>query len=156
MQLRRPLVFGVFFGVATFCSFDLGAQELIEPQNTVYVDMRWQALSDDEKAIVDRLATDFYEESLRYSQASAIEAHTTKIYTVGSPEVRDRFRRERRLKWLSMTGAQRQTFRNSKRPRFTHLEEGQKHPFRQFALDRLDAAGAVDQEALNDAINSSI
>lgn len=156
MQLRKVLTFGVFFGLGLFASIDIRAQEAVAPQSAAFADMRWEALSDDERTIVDRLAADFYEDSLRYSQASAIEAHTAELYSSLPEKDRSAFREERQAQWNAMSEAERRSFRGVERPRFDNLAEAQKMPFRKYALDRLDAAGAIDKDALLDALRDDI
>ncbi|MFQ5563921.1 MAG: hypothetical protein ACE5FO_10180 [Parvularculaceae bacterium] len=156
MQLRRSLAFGLFFFLGLFASIEIRAQEFAAPQNAAFADMRWEALSEDERAIVDRLAADFFEDSLRYSQASAIEARTAELYAESPDDARAEFRITRREKWRAMNDAQRRALRGVERPRFANLSEGQKMPFRKYALDRLDAAGAIDRTALVEALRNDI
>jgi len=147
--VRRPLLFGVFFGLAAFGSLSPSAHGQT-------IDMRWEVLAADEKALIDRLAADFYEESLRQSQAAAIESHTSELYQRATPVERARFREERRAAWEEMAPTERQKLRDAKRPTYRNLTEAQKAPFRAIALDNLGAAGVLDQEALADALKNDI
>jgi hypothetical protein len=119
-------------------------------------DIRFEMLAADEKAIVDRLAARFYEDGLRKAQAYAIEARTSARYVGATPAERARFRDERRTRWAQMTEAERQALRSVVRPSFSNLTEEQKAPFRTIALDRLEAQGAIDHEALADALRKDI
>lgn len=147
--MRRPLTFGLFFGLAAFGSLSPNA-------HSETIDMRWEVLAESEKAIIDRLAADFYEDSLRQSQASAIESHTSDLYVRATPVERARYRDERRAAWEQMSDADRQILRNAKRPTYRNLTEAQKQPFRTIALDNLGAAGILDREALADALKNDI
>ncbi|MGE0410148.1 MAG: DUF3106 domain-containing protein, partial [Amphiplicatus sp.] len=119
-------------------------------------DMRFEVLAEDERALIDRLAADFYEETLRQSQANAIESHTSEIYAQAAPAERARFRAERRAAWKRMTPAQRAALADTKHPAYRNLTEQQKAPFRSIALDELGAAGALDREALAHALRNDI
>ena len=155
-MLRRPLTFGVFFGLATFLSVnvEVGAQE---PASLVAVDdLHWNVLADDEKQIIERMAAAFYEETLRHAQSSAIEAQTASIYASGDEEARARFVKDRRTRWRQMNEAERQALRNAKTPQYGNLTEGQKAPFRRHALDQLGAKGAINEDALATALRSEI
>lgn len=112
-------------------------------------DPRWSVLSPSERVIIDRVAADFYEAQLRQQQAVAIERQTSERYR--SAADRTQFRDERRAAYQDMTPAQRDALRGVKRPAFRHLSEEQKAPFRAYALDQLTAAGAVDQQAIEQA-----
>lgn len=120
------------------------------------VDMRWEVLSKSERAIIDRLAAQFYEESLRYAQSSQIEAHTSELYVHATPAERARFREQRRSSWNEMNESQRHALRGVKRPTFRNLTESQKAPFRRYAIDQLDAAGAIDESAMAAALRNDI
>jgi len=145
--VRRPLTFGVVFGLAMFASLGPRAQP---------ADLRWEIMASDEKLIVDRLAADFYEESLRQTQVDAIESHTSEIYAGETPMGRARFRAERRAEWEAMNEAERASLHGMKRPLFRNLTQEQKAPFRRHALDRLRGAGALDRSALADALRNDI
>lgn len=119
-------------------------------------DLRWEVMAGDEKAIIDRLAADFFEESLRGAQASAIERRTAEIYAKSPPAERSRFRAERRAEWEAMDPAARASLHDAKRPLFRNLTEEQKAPFRRHALDQLRNAGAIDQNALTEALSKEI
>lgn len=119
-------------------------------------DMRWEVLGPEERTFIDRLAADFYEDSLRSSQAQAIEARTSEIYANAAPADRAHFRQQRRKDWREMTPSQREALRGAKRPAYRNLAEEQKAPFRSIALDKLGAAGALDAEALAAALSKDI
>jgi hypothetical protein len=118
--------------------------------------MRFEVLAADEKAIVDLLAADFYEESLRLSQARAIEARTGELYQRATPADRAAFRETRRASWNEMSENARAALRDQKRPAFANLTDEQKAPFRTIALDKLGDAGALDEEALTSALAQDI
>ncbi|MEX0645460.1 MAG: hypothetical protein WD076_09125 [Parvularculaceae bacterium] len=147
--MRRPLIFGLVFGLAAFGSLSPSAHGQT-------VDMRFEVLAATEKTLIDRLAADFYEEQLRQSQASAIETHTSELYVRATPAERARFREERRAAFEDMPEAERKVLRDVKRPTYRNLTESQKAPFRSIALDNLDAAGVLDREALADALKNDI
>jgi len=116
----------------------------------------WQYMRGDERMIVDRLAADFYERSLRYSQTQAIEANTARQYYEASPPQRNQYRDERRRQWQNFNSDQQQNMRNAKRPAFAHLSENQKWPFREHALIQLGAAGAIDQSQIQSGTRPGI
>ena len=145
--MRKPLIFGLAFGFAAFASLSPRAESH---------DLRWEVLAEDERAIIDRLAADFYEDALRRSQTAVIEDRTSELYTKASPVERARFRMERRNEWRSMTDAQREALKNAKRPSYRNLTEEQKAPFRRIAFDKLGAAGAIDPDALASAFKNDI
>lgn len=120
------------------------------------IDIRWEVLAPDEKAIIDKVAADFYETALRRSQSYAVEAKTSARYAVAEPSARDEFRRRRLQAYEEMSDAERDALRGAKTPAFANLTEEQKAPFRSVALDQLAAAGAVDQDALLDAMRDDI
>ena len=86
---------------------------------------------------VDLMAADFFESSLRLSQARRIEAQTAKRYLSLDEAGRARFRAERKRQWRALSEAERQTLRGAKRPRFDNLDEAQKQTFRRIAADTL-------------------
>lgn len=157
-MLRRPFLFGVIFSFVFFGSLHAEAGDAASAPARIYAaaDLTWQALADDEKAIIDRMAADFFEASLRLSQSRLIEAHTGKIYRSLTPADRAYFREERRRAWKKMTAAQRLALRGVKRPKFSNLAEPQKQPFRRYALDILGAEGAINQQALADVLAQDI
>lgn len=140
-MLFKTFLSGLAFGAALFLS--LAPAEAETPPH-----IRWEALGPSERAFVDRIAADFYEQSLRLAQSSAIESRTSELYSGASPADRARFRAERREAWQGMNGAQRDALRNVKRPSFRNLTEAQKWPFRAHALVQLGAAGAIDDDAV--------
>ena len=125
-------------------------------QDGAWWDPHWEALSPTERIIIDRVAADFYEESLRTQQSSNIEATTPRIYQGATAEERDRFRDQRRTEWRAMSPAERDALRGVTRPAFRNLAESQKAPFRSYAIDQLTASGAVDGEALRTAVPNEV
>lgn len=121
-----------------------------------WYDPRWEALSPSERVIIDRVAADFYEDSLRSAQSANIEATTSRLYQGSPPSERDRFREQRRADWRAMAPAERDALRGVTRPAFRNLAETQKAPFRSYAIDQLTAAGAVDQNALYQAMPNEV
>lgn len=119
-------------------------------------DLRYEALAEKERALIDLMAADFYEKSLRTSQARAIEARTAALYRGRPEEARASFRAARRARWREMGEPSRTALRGAKEPVFDHLAEEQKTPFRSIALDRLGAAGAIDAAALAEALSKDI
>jgi len=103
----------------------------------------WYALGESDQRIVDRIASDFYERSLRYAQSQAIESQTAALYASAEPARRSAYREQRRDQWQSLNPAQRDALRGVKRPTFLHLSENQKWPFRVHALNELGATGAI-------------
>ncbi len=94
---------------------------------------------------VELIAEDFYESSLRLSQARRIEAETARRYLALDEAGRARFRAARKRQWREMSEAERQALRDAKRPRFDNLDETQKQTFRRIAAETL---GAGDLAAL--------
>jgi len=119
-------------------------------------DLRWNVLAEDEQTIVDRLAADFYEATLRHAQSSAIEERTAAIFAAGDDAARAQFIKQRRAQWRAMNEERRLALRNVKAPKFDNLAEQQKQPFRRHALDTLDARGAINDGALAAALRSEI
>ncbi|MBL4620514.1 MAG: hypothetical protein JKX88_10515 [Marinicaulis sp.] len=105
-----------------------------------YQNAMWDNYSTNEKLMLDRVAADFYQASLRLSQTRKIEAATADIYLAKSPEERAVFREERQRIWNAMSEDQRRGSRNVKLPVFSNLTEAQKTPFRQIARDQLTPA----------------
>lgn len=91
-------------------------------------------------AIIDLMAADFYENSLRLAQTFKIEAQTAADYQYLPEDQRQLFRSKRRDIWRALSDEQRQTLRGVKRPQFLNLSENQKDPFRKIAFDRLTGA----------------
>lgn len=148
--VRRPGLFSLVFLAALFLSAGPRAQGMFAQ------DVRYDVLAGDERAIIDRIAADFYEQDLRRAQSDAIEAATVAAYVAGSSEERARFREDRRAQWRSMTDEARQSLRAAANPRYDNLTEAQKAPFRRHALNRLAAAGAIDEGALHEALRGDI
>ena len=119
-------------------------------------DISWQVLADYEKAIIDQMAADFFENSLRLSQSREIEAATPAIYRSMAPKEQARFRAERRLLWRDMSDRQHRALRGVTRPDFDNLAEIQKLPFRQNAVNVLSASGAINAKALTAALRLEI
>jgi len=152
--LRRPFLFGAIFGLTLFSSLRAGAGEPLRPTSTP--NLSWHVLASDEKAVVDRLAADFFSQSLRLSQSRKIEALTAEIYLSQSDQGRARFREERRRLWRAMPENQRRALRSVKRPQYFNLSEAQKRPFRKRAFETLNASGAVNTKALTAALRKEI
>jgi hypothetical protein len=55
-----------------------------------------------------------------------------------------------------MNEAERESLRNVETPSFNNLTEEQKSPFRTIALDKLEAEGALDGDALTVALSRDI
>lgn len=144
--LRRPFLFGLVFSLSFFGSFQANAADW-------RLEARWRALSEDGRAVVDRLAADFYEEELRLSQSRNIEATTAEIYAGLTDKEKAAFREERRTAWQAMTEEQQRALRNTELPAYANLTEEQKAPFRQIALDRIAPAplNAADEETVETA-----
>lgn len=152
--VRRPFLFGVIFSFVLFGALRADAGE--RDGNVAPADISWQVLADYEKAIIDRMAADFFERSLRLSQSRQIEAATQAIYRNLRPIEKTRFRAERRLAWRNMSDRQRQALRGVTRPSFNNLAETQKLPFRRNAVDVLSASGAINPRALAAALRLEI
>ncbi len=90
--------------------------------------------------IVDVLAADFYETSLRLAQSRQIEAETARRYLSLDDAGRAQFRAERRKLWRAMSAEQRSALRGVKRPVFANLADEQKQTFRRIASEALGAA----------------
>lgn len=119
-------------------------------------DISWHVLADYEKAIIDQMAADFFEKSMRLSQTRRIEATTPAIYLSLAPHDQAQFRAERRRAWGNMSDRQRQALRGVTRPDFDNLAEIQKLPFRQNAVKLLNASGAINANALTAALRREI
>jgi hypothetical protein len=126
------------------------------PASSQIVDMRYEVLAPDEKAIVDRMAAEFFEDELRPSQSYAIERKTAELYVGAAPAERARILQERRRAWDEMSGEQREALKHAARPSFSNLAEEQKTPYRSIALDRLEAEGAIDADALLAALKGDV
>lgn len=96
-----------------------------------------------DRIIVDRLAADFYERSLRYAQSQAIESRTAQLYANSDPRSREAYLSQRRNQYQQLNRQQQDALRGVKSPQFIHLSEQQKWPFRQHALNQLGAVGAI-------------
>ncbi|MEL6379994.1 MAG: hypothetical protein AAFQ29_09515 [Pseudomonadota bacterium] len=150
--MRKAFVFGLFFSVGLLGSFEPAVTVAPSAAQTYAVRPApvatspaalWNAMGPGERLIVDRLATDFYERSLRYAQSRQIEQQTAHRYRQVAPTQRSAYRHERRSQWAHMNPYQQQALRGAKRPQFIHLSEQQKWPFRTHALNQLTAAGAI-------------
>ena len=140
------------FSVALFGSLRAAAQDRGAPPT----DVSWQVLEDYERAIIDKMAADFFEKSLRLAQSRRIEAETTVSYLALSEREKYEFREYRRRQWRAMSEEKRHLLRNVKRPAFDNLAEEQKTPFRQNAVRVLTESGAIDPTALKSALKSEI
>ena len=148
--MRRPGLFSFIFLAATLLSVSPRAQSVTAQ------DVRYEVLATGERAIIDRIAADFYEKDLRQTQSEAIEDATTAAYLAGSNEDRAAFRDERRSEWREMTDGARAALRSAKHPTYSNLTDEQKAPFRRHAIDRLSAAGAIDENVLAEALLGDI
>lgn len=148
--MRRPALFSLSFLAATFLSVSPKAQSVTTQ------DVRFEVLAAEEKVVIDRIAADFYERDLRRSQTDAIEEATATSYVSASPEGREAFREERRAEWRALSDRRRAALRSAEAPRYDNLTAEQKAPFRRHALNRLEAAGAIDDAALADALEADI
>ncbi|MEM9494787.1 MAG: hypothetical protein AAGA09_02195 [Pseudomonadota bacterium] len=153
--MRKPFVFGAVFGAASILSINVQTHAE-RPPTSAAADARWVVLAQDEKIIVDRIAADFYESTLRPAQSEAIEDATASSYVAGDGEARNAFLRNRRRQWREMSDDERDAFRNTKSPSYANLTETQKAPFRRHALDLLQARGAINEGALAAALRSEI
>lgn len=88
-------------------------------------------------AFVDRVAADFYENSLRKAQSRNIEAVTAELYRNLDADGRAAFRKNRRRQWRQMKEETRHSLRGAKGPQYENLTEGQKTPFRRVAAGKL-------------------
>ena len=152
--MRRPFLFGVIFSLVLFGSLRVNAGE--PGESAARFDISWHVLADYEKAIIDQMAADFFEKSLRLSQTRQIEATTPAIYRSLARHDQARFRAERRLLWRKMSDRKRQALRGVTRPDFDNLAEIQKLPFRQNAVRLLSASGAINATALTAALRHEI
>ena len=126
------------------------------PEPPSRADVSWHVLADYERAIIDKMAADFFEKSLRLAQSRRIEAETPAIYRGLSASAKTEFREFRRQQWRAMTDERQQALRNVKWPAFENLSEDQKLPFRQNAVSVLSINGAIDSNALKSALRSEI
>ncbi|WP_133162418.1 hypothetical protein [Hyphococcus luteus] len=99
---------------------------------------------------MDLMAADFYETSLRLSQAQRIEAQTARRYLTLDAAGRARFRAARKRQWREMSEAERQALRGAKRPRFDNLDETQKQTFRRIAAETLGAGSGPASQSRDD------
>lgn len=120
--MKRPFVFGIAFAAAFFASFSLRAED-----------------DGAARALVDRLAADFYEDQLRPAQSRKIASETAAAYRRMSPAQKARFREDRKNHWNSLSEAERNALRGVKAPDFDALSEDQKDVFRAIARRRLGA-----------------
>lgn len=118
------------------------SESLAPAGQTVVAPMAVSRQAINQEALVDRMATDFYENALRHSQALRVQKATAQSYLAMGEEDRAQFREQRRAAWRMMSQGQRQSLRNTKTPRYLLLTEAQKQPFRDIALDQLTASGA--------------
>ena len=95
-----------------------------------------------ELRLADRMAADFFENSLRLSQSRRIEAETLQYYLSLSSEEREAFRAERRRFYQSLTPDQRLALRNVKIPAYNNLAEHQKERFRETAVSALSSSSS--------------
>lgn len=155
--MRRPAIFGAAFLAALFLSVSPRAEPGAgEEGRLIAQDVRFEVLAAEEKAIIDRIAADFFEKDLRPQQSQAIEDSTSARYLRSDPEERARIRAERRAEWRAMSEARRAALKNAADPRYDNLSAEQRAPFRRHVINRLGAAGAIDEEALAEALAGDI
>ena len=153
--MRRPILFSVVFGATIFLSVNVQVHAE-SPLSVTGPDLRWNVLSDDEKALIDRIAADFYEATLRPSQSQTIEDGTALAYIQGDKAARNAFIKERRAQWRRLNADERRALRNTKTPNYDNLTDAQKMPFRRHALDKLKAKGAINESALTSALRTEV
>ena len=153
--MRRPILFSVVFGATIFLSVNVQVHAE-SPLSVTGPDLRWNVLSDDEKALIDRIAADFYEATLRPSQSQTIEDGTALAYIQGDKAARTAFIKERRAQWRRLNADERRALRNTKTPNYDNLTDAQKMPFRRHALDKLKAKGAINESALTSALRTEV
>jgi hypothetical protein len=156
--VRRPATFGAAFLAALFLTVSpraepLGPHDGAAPRAQ---DVRFEVLAPEEKAIIDRIAADFFEKDLRPAQTRAIEDATAARYRRASSKERAAIRAERRAAWRAMPEARRAALMNAAEPRYDNLSPDQRAPFRRHAINRLSGAGAIDADALADALDDDI
>ena len=111
---------------------------------------------DPEMVMIDRLAAEFYENSLRRAQTLRIEQNTADTYRTLSQSERQEFRSQRRRVWQTLNASQKQALRNVKTPMFLNLTETQKRPFRATALRELTAGSTSSASAPSSAGQNDI
>ena len=136
------------FGDVPFARAEARAQGL--------ADVRYEVLAPDEKAIIDHVAAEFFENELSPVQARTIEARTSEAYISADPERRAMMRGQRRAEWRAMNEGRRNALMDAKQPLYDNLNEDQRVPFRRHALNRLSAAAAPDADALVEALRGDI
>lgn len=155
--MRRPATFGAAFLGTLFLSVSPRA-EAGEPAGAspLAQDVRFEVLAPEEKAIIDRIAADFFEKDLRPAQSRAIEEATSARYLRASPDEKAAIRAERRAEWRAMSEARKAPLARAATPRYDNLSTDQKAPFRRHAINRLGAARAIDEIALAEALAGDI
>lgn len=140
--MRRPLLFSFVFSCAYFGSFNAGAQVLKQTQDisieSLLAELPAMASIRHEDAIEAR-AAEFFERSLRLSQAKRIEADTASAYRQMEPKARAEFRNQRRRQWKTFSERQKSSLRSVKTPQYRNLSESQQQLFRNIAARQLGA-----------------
>lgn len=146
-------IFTVSAAVAlTFCSVS-GAQagsSAPVPARAAASEKARNASVPQNDGLVEVLAAEFFESTLRLAQSRQIEAETAKRYLSMDAADRAQFRAERKRLWRHMNAEQKQALRGVKRPSFANLDDGQKQTFRQIASETLGAGAPRSQSARGD------
>lgn len=156
--MLRPAIFGAAFFGALFLTVSPRAEPMPRPSGDAPAaqDVRYEVLAPEEKAIIDEIAADFFEKDLLPEQSRIIEAATAARYQRASTGERSAIRAQRRAEWASLSEKKRRALMNAAEPRYDNLSDDQKAPFRRHAINRLGAAGAIDEDALAAAIDDGI
>jgi hypothetical protein len=144
MKLRKPLLLGIIIGVGlSIGPVQASDAQISVPRDSMPVSFRtvailWDGLEHEQKAMVDLVAADFYDNQLSVRQRLNIAATTSDSYRNAAPRERNSIRKERRAYWQSLSEQDRQILSATVAPSYDHLSEAQKAPFRQFAIEKLD------------------
>ena len=133
----KSFLFSAVFGFTLFGSFGV----------TAHAQSNVSATASDSggQFMVDRVAADFFENSMRQSQSKRVQAETAAIYQNMGEAERAAFRERRRAMWQAMSEAEKMSLRDAKTPRYLNLTEEQKRPFRDIAQSQLTGGGAPRQ-----------
>ena len=155
--LHKAFVFGVSFLLTLCLSIQVNAQsDRHHPDNPPPLDLNWEVLEPAEKRIIDRIARDFYENTLHDVQSNAIEDHTAEQFRSGDRLSRARFVAARKAAWRALPKSAQDALRNAKSPKFDNLTPIQKSPFRRHAIETLVNADAINATALVLALRSEV
>ena len=91
---------------------------------------------------MERMAADFFENSLRHAQSQRIAAETAQTYREMDKGAQASFKSSRRTLWECLSAEQRQRWRDQKKPSYWGLSEQQKDEFRNIARRQLDASSS--------------